>query len=85
MAATEAGNAASDSEQLIANEKAWAQAAQDSDADRMASYMAEEYVEHVWEGATASAPVHWSSTRKKEWVEAGTKNGDRQRISVSDP
>jgi len=85
MAATEAGNAASDSEQLIANEKAWAQAAQDSDADRMASYMDEEYVEHVWEGATASAPAHWSSTRKKEWVEAGTKNGDRQRISVSDP
>jgi len=75
MAATEAGNAASDSEQLIANEKAWAQAAQDSDADRMASYMDEEYVEHVWEGATASAPAHWSSTRKKEWVEAGTKNG----------
>jgi hypothetical protein len=69
-AAAEAGNAASDCEQLIANEKAWAQAAQDSDADRMASYMAEEYVEHVWEGATASVPAHWSSTRKKEWVEA---------------
>jgi ketosteroid isomerase-like protein len=69
-AAAKAGNAPSDSEQLIANEKAWAQAAQDSDADRMASYMAEEYVEHVWEGATASAPAHWSSTRKKEWVEA---------------
>jgi ketosteroid isomerase-like protein len=66
-AATETGNARSDSEQLIANEKAWAKAAQD--ADRMASYMAEECVEHVWESATASAPAHWSSTGKQEWVE----------------
>jgi len=74
MAATETGNALSDSEQLMANEKAWAQAAQLSDADRMASYMAEEYVELVWETATGSAPAHWSSTPKKEWVEA-TKNG----------
>ena len=32
--------------------------------------MAAEYVEHVWETATALAPAHWSSTRKKEWVEA---------------
>src|SRR5262249_54928441 len=64
------GNGLSDSEQLIANEKAWAKAAQDSDADRMASYMAEEYVEHAWETATALAPAHWSATRKKEWVEA---------------
>ena len=64
------GSTPSDSEQLIANEKAWAKAAQDSDADRMASYMAEEYVEHVWESATASAPAHWSATRKKQWVEA---------------
>jgi ketosteroid isomerase-like protein len=62
--ATETGNALSDSEQLMANEKAWAQAGQLSDADRMASYMAEEYVELVWETATASAPAHWSSTRK---------------------
>jgi hypothetical protein len=65
MAATETGNARSDSEQLIANEKARAKAAQDSDADRMASYMAEEYVEHVWQTATASALAHWSATGKK--------------------
>ena len=69
-ATAQTGNALSDSEQLIANEKAWAKAAQESDAERMASYMAEEYVEHVWETATALAPAHWSSTRKKEWVEA---------------
>src|SRR5215472_18644305 len=69
-ATAQAGNGLSDSEQLIANEKAWAKAAQDSDADRMASYMAEEYVEHAWESATATAPAPWSATRKKEWVEA---------------
>jgi len=69
-ATAQAGNGLSDSEQLIANEKAWAKAAQDSDADRMASYMAEEYVAHAWETATALAPAHWSATRKKEWVEA---------------
>ena len=64
------GNTPSDSEQLIANEKAWAKASLAGDADRMASYMAEEYVELAWEAATATAPAHWSSTGKKEWVEA---------------
>jgi ketosteroid isomerase-like protein len=68
-ATTQTGNARSDSEQLIANEQAWAKAGQDSDAERMASYMAEEYVEHVWESATAGAPAHWSATGKKEWIE----------------
>jgi ketosteroid isomerase-like protein len=76
-ATAQAGNTPSDSELLIANEKAWAKAARDSDADRMASYMAEEYVEHVWESATASAPAHWSSTRKKEWVEAVRRRTER--------
>jgi ketosteroid isomerase-like protein len=64
------GNTPSDSEQLIANEKAWAKASLDGDADRMAGYMAEEYVELAWEAATATAPAHWSSIGKKEWVEA---------------
>ena len=60
----------SDSEQLIANENAWAKASLDGDADRMASYMAEEYLELAWESATEGAPAHWSSTGKKEWVDA---------------
>jgi ketosteroid isomerase-like protein len=69
-AAAATGKALSDSEQLVANEKAWAKASLDGDADQMASYMAEEYVELSWETATATAPAHWSSTGKKEWVEA---------------
>src|SRR6516164_476564 len=64
------GNTTSDSEQLIANEKAWAKAPLDGDADRMANYMAEEYLELAWEPATQAAPAHWSSTTKKEWVES---------------
>ena len=63
-------NIASDSEQLIANEKAWAQAPVDGDADRMASFMADEYVELVWETAVPTAPAHWRAIRKKEWVDA---------------
>jgi ketosteroid isomerase-like protein len=64
------GNVAADSEQLIANERAWAKASVDGDADRMASFMAEEYVELAWEAATRSTPAHWNSTPKNEWVEA---------------
>jgi ketosteroid isomerase-like protein len=64
------GNTQSDSEQVLANEKAWAKAAVDRDADRMASYMADEYVELVWEAATSTAPAHWNAVRKTDWVEA---------------
>jgi ketosteroid isomerase-like protein len=64
------GNASSDTAQLIANENAWAKAALDGDADRMASFMADEYVELAWESATPTTPAHWTATSKKEWVDA---------------
>jgi ketosteroid isomerase-like protein len=56
-----------DSETILENEKAWAKAAVDGDADRMARYMADEYLELAWEPA---APAHWSKTGKTEWVES---------------
>jgi len=59
-----------DSEVLLANEQAWAKAAVDGDADRMASYMADEYLELGWEQAAEGAPAHWSTTTKTEWVES---------------
>lgn len=62
--------APSDTAQVIANEKAWAQASVDGDADRMASFMADEYLELSWEPATPSTPSHWKATGKNEWVEA---------------
>jgi ketosteroid isomerase-like protein len=67
MAMTASGP--SDSEQLIVNEKAWAKAALDGDADLMASFMADEYVELAWEPATQTARAHWSAAGKRGWVE----------------
>jgi hypothetical protein len=64
------GNAPSDTEQLIANEKGWAKAPVAGDAYRMASFMADEYVELSWEPATPTVPAHWTATGKNEWVEA---------------
>lgn len=59
-----------DAQVLLASEKAWAQAPVDGDADRMASYMADEYLELIWEPAASGAPAHWSVRGKKEWVES---------------
>jgi ketosteroid isomerase-like protein len=59
----------SDTELLIANEKAWAKAPVDGDADRMASFMADEYLELVWEPATPTTAAHWTATTKETWVE----------------
>jgi ketosteroid isomerase-like protein len=59
----------SDVELLLANEKAWAKAPVDSDADRMASFMADEYLELVWEPATPTMAAHWTATTKEIWVQ----------------
>jgi ketosteroid isomerase-like protein len=53
---------------LLASEKAWADAAVNGDADRMASYMADEYIELAWEPADKATPAHWSTQTKAEWV-----------------
>jgi ketosteroid isomerase-like protein len=63
------GAQTSDVEQLLANEKAWAKAPVDGDADRMASFMADEYVELIWEPATSTTAAHWTATTKDTWVE----------------
>jgi ketosteroid isomerase-like protein len=60
----------SDSTTLLESEQAWAKAAVDGDADRMASYMADEYLELAWEPAAAGAPAHWSTVKKTEWVQS---------------
>jgi ketosteroid isomerase-like protein len=65
--ATETGR--SDIEQLLDNERAWARAAVDGEADRMASFMADEYLELSWEPATPTTSTHWSATSKNEWVQ----------------
>jgi len=57
-----------DSQALLESEKAWAKAAVDGDADRMASYMADDYLELAWEPAVAGTAAHWSTVSKEEWV-----------------
>jgi ketosteroid isomerase-like protein len=59
-----------DSPVLLESEKAWAKAAVDGDADRMASFMADEYLELAWEPAAAGTPAHWSTVKKTDWVES---------------
>lgn len=59
----------SDVDQLLANEKAWAKAPVDGDADRMASFMEDEYLELVWEPATGTTAAHWTATTKDTWVQ----------------
>jgi ketosteroid isomerase-like protein len=59
----------SDIKLLLANEKAWAKAPVDGDADRMASFMADEYLELVWEPATPTTAARWTVTTKETWVQ----------------
>jgi ketosteroid isomerase-like protein len=59
----------SDVELLLANEKAWAKAPVDGDADRMASFMADEYLELVGEPATPTMAARWTATTKETWVQ----------------
>jgi ketosteroid isomerase-like protein len=59
----------SDVQLLLTNEKAWAKAPVDGDADRMASFMADEYLELVWEPATPTTAAHWTATTKETWVQ----------------
>lgn len=60
----------SDSQALLEDEQAWAKAALDGDADRMASYMTDDYIELAWEPASQGVAAHWAVTRKTEWVES---------------
>lgn len=68
---------ADDSQVLRENELAWAKAALDGDADRMASYMADDYLELFWEPAAQAVPGHWSTQQKREWVEAVRSRKER--------
>jgi len=65
-----------DSQVLLASENDWAKAAVDGDADRMASYMADEYLELAWEPADQGTPAHWSTQNKTEWVESVRSHKD---------
>jgi ketosteroid isomerase-like protein len=65
-----------DSQVLLASERDWAKAALDGDADRMARYMADDYLELAWEPAAPGSPAHWSTVTKAEWVESVRSHKD---------
>lgn len=65
-----------DSQVLVESEKDWAKAAFDGDADRMASYMTDDYLELTWEPAAKGAAAHWKTVRKADWVESVRRRED---------
>jgi ketosteroid isomerase-like protein len=60
--------ASKDSEQLLASERAWAKAAVDGNADAMAKFMSDDYVELTMETDKATNKTRWKNTGKAEWV-----------------
>ena len=57
-----------DKEQVIACEYAWAKAAVDGNATKMAGLMAEDYVEIIMESGPDIKTSRWATTNKAEWV-----------------
>ena len=56
-------------EKIIAAEHAWAKAAVDHDAAKMASFMADDYIEITLEAATTTTKAEWKTTAKADWVD----------------
>ena len=55
-------------EEVVACEHAWAKAAADGDAAKMAGFMADDYVEIAMESGPAMNASRWVTTNKAEWV-----------------
>jgi len=55
-------------EKVLASEHAWAKAAADGDATRMAGLMADDYVELAMEADPGTKNSRWVTTSKAEWV-----------------
>ena len=58
-----------DMEQIVASERAWAQAPVKGDAVGMARLMSDDYVEIAMETAPGTSKGSWVTTSKAEWVE----------------
>jgi ketosteroid isomerase-like protein len=55
-------------EQVVASERAWAKAAADDNAAKMAGLMADDYVEIAMETDPGTKNSRWVTTDKAEWV-----------------
>jgi ketosteroid isomerase-like protein len=58
-----------DAEQILASERAWAQAPVKGDVAGMARLMSDDYVEIVMETASGTSKSSWVSTSKAQWVD----------------
>jgi ketosteroid isomerase-like protein len=63
-------------------ERAWAQAPVDHDADKMASLMADDYVEIILNAGVAGKPQRWSVQRKSDWIAAVRSSRDKYESVV---
>jgi ketosteroid isomerase-like protein len=57
-----------DAEQILASERAWAQAAVKGDVAGMARLMSDDYVEIVMQTGTGTSKSSWLTISKTEWV-----------------
>jgi ketosteroid isomerase-like protein len=68
-------------ESIRAAEHAWAQAPVKGDADAMAGFMPDDYVEIVMEPASGASKNRWVTSNKKEWIDL-VRSGREKYASV---
>ena len=70
-------SSANASDEVVRADRAWAQAAVDGDASKMASLMSGDYVEIILNPATAGKEAEWTTRNKSEWVESVRSGRDK--------
>jgi ketosteroid isomerase-like protein len=73
----ENSSSANASDEVMRADRAWAQAAVDGDASKMASVMSSDYVEIILNPATAGKDAEWTTRNKSEWVESVRSGRDK--------
>jgi ketosteroid isomerase-like protein len=75
----------SDEAQVIAAEHAWIDATLAGNADAMAGYMSDDYVELSLVQGTPARRVHWDVVRKASWVDSiRSKREKYESVKISD-
>ncbi len=70
-----------DAHRILAAERAWAQSAVEHNTARMATFMADDYVELTLAADPATHNLRWKSTNKSEWL-ALIQSGEEKYDSV---
>jgi ketosteroid isomerase-like protein len=68
-----------DAEQILAAERAWAQAPVKGDVEGMARLMSDDYVEIAMETAPGTSKSSWVTTSKAEWVDLVQSGRERYK------